>query len=191
MYDFIEGDVVSRTPGEVVLRAGGVGYLLHVSLTTWSALADGARARLFTHFHVRADVQRLYGFAGKDEREVFLLLTTVSSIGPEKALKMLSAVPLKRLCAAIASADVAALSQVKGIGKKTAERITIELRDKISVPAEETALGGATNASQAVAGLMTLGYSRAESKEAVDNALKALGAEAPAEDLIREALRHA
>ncbi len=192
MYDFIEGDLVSRTPGEVVLQAGGVGYLLHVSLSTYAALATGGKAKLYAHLHVREDCLRLYGFGTRDERELFRQLHTVQLVGPEKALKLISAMKPDALRSAVATGNVAALCTVKGIGKKTAERIIVELRDKMALPSSEAPVPGMQdNVSQALTGLMTLGYSRSESKLAVDKAVEALGVQASIEDLIREALRYA
>ena len=192
MYDFIEGDLVSRTPGEVVLQAGGVGYLLHVSLSTFGGLGTSGRAKLYTHLHVREDCLRLYGFGTRDERELFRQLHTVQLVGPEKALKLISAMKLDALRSAVATGNVGALCAVKGIGRKTAERIIIDLRDKMAVPgAEAIGPGMQDNVSQALTGLMTLGYSRSESKQAVDKAVESLGAAAAIEDLIREALRYA
>jgi Holliday junction DNA helicase RuvA len=175
-----------------VLQVGGIGYLLHVSLSTYTKLGASQRIKLYTVLHVREDCQRLYGFASEAEREAFELLTSVSSVGPEKALKVLSAVPLDRLRAAVARGDAAALSGVKGVGRKTAERITVELRGKMAATAAEGAPSlGPENVSQAVAGLISLGYTRSESERAVDRAVEAVGAQASLEELIREALRHA
>lgn len=192
MYDFIEGDLVSRTPGEVVLQAGGVGYFLHVSLSTYARLGTGGRAKLYTHLHVREDCLRLYGFSTRDEREIFRQLHSVQLVGPDKALKLISAMKLDALRSAVATGNVAALCTVKGIGKKTAERIVVELRDKMmAAPSEWSPLGMQDNVSQALMGLMTLGYSRSESQRAVDKAIELLGAQTPIEELIREALRYA
>lgn len=193
MYDFVEGQVVSRAPGQVVLECGGIGYALSVSLTTYGKLDGRQRARLYAHLHVREDCLRLYGFFSREERELFRQLTSVSTVGPEKALKLLSALPLEALRAAVASADVAALSRVKGVGGKTAERIAVELRDKVA-PWPIPVLAGppqAENVTEALAGLASLGYSGSESKRALDRALAVVGAEAPVEALIREALKHA
>ena len=189
MYDFIEGVVVCSSPGRVVILAGGVGYELKVPISAHERLAQSPSARLYTHLHVRQDCMRLYGFTSPEERELFLLLNSVTSIGPEKALKMLSAVSPNDICRAIAAADIDALVAVKGIGRKSAERIVLELRDEISVkplqmqPKQD-------NIAQAMAGLMSLGYRKSESKQAIERAVEALGTHASVEELIREALRH-
>lgn len=191
MYDYIEGELVYRSPGEVVIEAGGVGYRLSVPLSTYERLPHDGRTRLYTHFHVREDCHRLYGFGSRAEREIFLRLDQVSSIGPETALKFLSAMPAAELRRAVATGDVAALTRIKGVGRKTAERVALELRDvmaQISLDSEAEPV--ADNPAQAMAGLVSLGYRRQEARTAVDRAVETLGEDAPVEELIREALRH-
>jgi holliday junction DNA helicase RuvA len=191
MYDFIQGELVSKSPSEVVLLAGGIGYLLYVPVSTYERLTSKGPVQLFTHFYVREDAQRLYGFASREERDLFRLLNTVSTVGPDKALKLLSSLPAAELRRAVAANDVTLLSRVKGIGRKTAERISIELRDKMEAVAAPAAEGvGVGGAWEAIAGLMTLGYKRSEAQQAVEKAAKAIGADAPLELMIREALRH-
>lgn len=191
MYDYIEGELVYRSPGEVVIDAGGVGYSISVPLSTYEKLPRDGKAKLYTHFHVREDCQKLYGFISRAEREIFIRLDQVSSIGPETALKFLSAMPAAELQRAVAAGDVASLTKVKGVGRKTAERVALELRDvvaQIALDADQPAI--ADNPAQAMAGLVSLGYKRQEARNAVDRAVEALGEEAPVEDMIREALRH-
>ena len=191
MYDFIEGRLVSRETDRVVIQAGGIGYLLHVSLATYERLAEGQTVRLYTHLYVREDCLRLYGFLNPDERTIYRKLVSVSSVGPEKALSFLSTLPLAQIQKAVTEADVAALTRVKGIGRKIAERIVVELRDALAVPLPGTESARPENVAQATSGMLSLGYRPHEAARAVDKAVKTLGKDAAMEDLIREALRHA
>lgn len=191
MYDFIEGRLVSRETDRVVIQAGGIGYLLHVSLATYERLAEGQTVRLYTHLYVREDCLRLYGFLNPDERTIYRKLVSVSSVGPEKALSFLSTLPLAQIQKAVTEADVAALTRVKGIGRKIAERIVVELRDALAVPLPGTESARPENVAQATSGMLSLGYRPHEAARAVDKAVKTLGKDAAVEDLIREALRHA
>ena len=192
MYDFIEGRLVSRSPGGVVLQANGVGYLLQVPVSTYERVTEGTVVKLYTHLYVREDCLRLYGFHTCEEREVFRKLHSVSSVGPEKALSFLSTLAIDQICRAVVEGQVAVLTRVKGIGRKLAERICLELKDEFAATSLGLAWPPAPGAvSEALAGMAALGYSRSEARRAVDKAVQALGEETPVEDLIREALRRA
>jgi len=191
MYDFIEGRLVSRSPGGVVLQVNGVGYRLQVPISTYERLAEGSTVRLYTHLYVREDCLRLYGFCSTQERELFLKLHSVTSVGPEKALSFLSTMPVERICRAVAERDLAALTRVKGIGRKLAERICLELKDAVAdLVAGEPWPPARGHAAEALAGMLALGYRRSEGRRAVERAVQVLGEDAAVEDLIREALRH-
>ena len=198
MYAFIEGEVCEKLNGSLTLLAGGVGYLLNCSNNTLQAApALGEKMRCHTFLSVREDAMELFGFATREEKELFLQLTSVSGIGPKTALGLLGSMPLRDLNLAILLGDVNALSRAPGIGKKTAQRIALELKDKISqadvsaagasVPAAASAVfTNADSASEAVEALIALGYSSTEARNAISQIRDQ--ADTP-EDLIRLALR--
>ena len=134
MIALIEGTVVEKSEGEaIVMTAGGVGYRLMCSMNTLSSLpAAGDKCRLYTHLNVREDAMELYGFLQTEEREMFRRLIAISGIGARSALQILGSMPLSNLRLAILTGDVAALSRAPGIGKKTAQRISLELKDKLA-----------------------------------------------------------
>ena len=198
MYAFIEGEVCEKLNGSLTLLAGGVGYLLNCSNNTLQAApALGEKMRCHTFLSVREDAMDLFGFATREEKELFLQLTSVSGIGPKTALGLLGSMPLRDLNLAILLGDVNALSRAPGIGKKTAQRIALELKDKISqadvsasaanMPAAASAVfTNADSASEAVEALIALGYSSTEARNAISQIRDQ--ADTP-EDLIRLALR--
>ena len=198
MYAFIEGEVCEKTNGALVLLAAGVGWQLNCSNNTLQAApALGEKMRCWTYLSVREDAMELFGFATREEKELFLQLTSVSGIGPKTALGLLGSMPLRDLNLAILLGDVNALSRAPGIGKKTAQRIALELKDKISqadvsasaanMPAAASAVfTNADSASEAVEALIALGYSSTEARNAISQIRDQ--ADTP-EDLIRLALR--
>ena len=175
MYAFIEGEVCEKVNGSLTLLAGGVGYLLNCSNNTLQAApALGEKMRCYTFLSVREDAMELFGFATREEKELFTQLTSVSGIGPKTALGLLGSMPLRDLNLAILLGDVNALSRAPGIGKKTAQRIALELKDKISAP--DTASPGSAAApmpaaadglTEAMEGLIALGYSAVEARIAL------------------------
>jgi Holliday junction DNA helicase RuvA len=186
----VRGPVIVRMPGEVVVEAGGVGYRLAVSAETLRDVPDGGEeARLWTHLVIRDDSMQLYGFASLEERELFLMLIGVQGVGPKVALAVLSGGSHRDLLNALASGDSARFQAVPGIGKRTAERIIVELRDKVagSTP-DEIVVTRMSDDPRTVAreGLLGLGYAPPEA----DRLLDAADGET-AEDLIAEALRAA
>lgn len=195
MYAFIEGQVCEKAGGELILMAGGVGYALNCSMNTLQAApAMGQTMRCYTWLSVREDAMELYGFATKEEKSLFLSLTSVSGIGPKTALGVLGSMPLRDLNLAILLGDVSALSRAPGIGKKTAQRIALELKDKISQadvnasdsPAAVAVPLTADNVTEALEALTALGYTSTEAR----NALSAIkDKDAPVDELIRLALR--
>lgn len=197
MYAFIEGKVAEKNAGSLVLLAGGVGYLLNCSMTTMQAAPPmGEMMRCYTYLSVREDAMELYGFATKEEKQLFLSLTGVSGIGAKTALGVLGSMPLRDLNLAILLGDITALSRAPGIGKKTAQRIALELKDKISqadVSAAGNAVVSAPHApltadhfAEAIEALTALGYSGVEARDALS---KVENKEAPVDELIRLALR--
>jgi holliday junction DNA helicase RuvA len=186
----VSGEVLVRRPGEVVIESAGVGYRLAVSTETLSSVpAAGKRVRLHSHLVLRDDGIHLFGFATEAERDLFLMLIGVQGVGPKVAQAVLSGGPPRELLGAIASGDAARFQAVPGIGKRTAERIIVELRDKVAgAVAEEIVITRASTDPRAIAreGLLGLGYTPQETDAMLD------GAEGDsAEDLIAEALRAA
>lgn len=170
MYEFIEGEITELNPAFAVFRTGGVGYLLHISLNTYSALNGKKEVRIYTHYIVREDAHLLYGFAGKPERELFRSLLSVNGVGAATALMMLSSLSPEEVIAAIAAENVNLLKSVKGIGIKTAQRIIIDLKDKLAkvAPSEQILIpGDNTTRNEALSALVMLGFGRKEAETAL------------------------
>lgn len=190
----LRGTVLEALPNRLVIDVNGVGYLVHVPLSTYDQLNpfEGDAIDLRTHLHIRETAQTLYGFSSDAERDMFLLLIDrVSGIGPAIAMAVLSGMPVENFKAAVVENDVASLSKIKGLGKKTAERIVLELKDKVGVAdgwkaaTENTAPSAANDAELALIGL---GYKQVEARKAV-KAVVAADPSVGAEDLLRGALR--
>ena len=198
MYAFIEGEVCEKLNGSLVLLASGVGWQLNCSNNTLQAAPPvGEKMRCYTYLSVREDAMELFGFATREEKEMFLQLTSVSGIGPKTALGVLGVMPLRDLNLAILLGDVNALSRAPGIGKKTAQRIALELKDKISqadVSAAAAPSQGAVSAAalssdavtEAIEALIALGYSSTEARNAISQIKDQTD---KPEELIRLALR--
>ena len=179
MYAFIEGKVCEKNAGELILLAGGVGYQINCSMNTLAAApALGESMRCYTYLSVREDAMELFGFASREEKRMFLSLTGVSGVGPKMALALLGSMPLKELNLAILLGDVTALSRAPGIGKKTAQRIALELKDKVSQEdVSAVFVGGAAPVqpmaadcvTEALEALQALGYTPAEARNAVQS----------------------
>lgn len=176
MYAFLEGLVDEKRQGELIVNVGGVGYLLMCSATTIAnAPMSGEKFRIYTHLSVREDAMDLFGFASKAEREMFLKLCTVTGVGARTALAILSALPLRELSIALVTGDAATLMRAPGIGKKSAQRLILELKDKVEqadiskseggVAAAPIQLGAEHEANQA---LISLGYTSAEAARAIN-----------------------
>ncbi|MGE5508126.1 MAG: Holliday junction branch migration protein RuvA [Chitinophagales bacterium] len=198
MIELLRGRVARLEADRVILDVGGVGYSVHLTSGARAGLRLGEEATLFTHLHFRQDVLQLYGFAGSEEKEAFEALLKVTGIGPKVALGILSALPARDLVLAVACGDVTRLTAISGVGKKTAQRIVLELKEQMGVAATRLAeddaseemipvAGAATPGAEAVAALMVLGYSAVEAGRAVAAAEKAGVLGTP--ELIREALR--
>ncbi len=197
MYEYLRGKVHSVLPGLAVIEAGGVGYRVQTPFSTSDGLAAGQEARLLLHHTINAEQgeERLYGFGTERERELFRALLLVQGVGPSTALQMMCAATPDALIGAIADGDVTTLKRLKGIGPKRAERLVIELRERMgglapdARPASASArLSGATR-RDAVLALLALGYPAAKSEQAVAAAGDKLGAAAATEALVRAALQ--
>ncbi|MEN8856451.1 MAG: Holliday junction branch migration protein RuvA [Flavobacteriaceae bacterium] len=192
MITQIRGRLVEKNPTYVVVDCSGVGYLLHISLQTFSALPEDENVRLFSHLSVREDAHTLYGFMTKTEREVFKLLISVSGVGPSIARTMLSSMSSEEVQNAIASDNVALIQSVKGIGAKTAQRVIVDLKDKIlkTFDIDELSLNiNNTNKEEALSALEVLGFNRKQSEKTIANILKDSPNET-VELLIKKALKN-
>ncbi len=190
----LRGKVLEAYPNRLVVDVHGVGYQVFVPFSTFDKLhaAEGLDVDLRTHLHIRETAHTLYGFATEEERDVFLMLIErVSGIGPAIAMAVLSGLPVSRFKTAVVASDVAELSRIKGLGKKTAERIVLELKDKVGVTDtwQDAAAGQVTaSAADAELALIALGYKQVDARKAVRKVLDADPA-SPTEALVRGALR--
>lgn len=192
MYEYISGKVAELAPTYAVIEAAGVGYYINISLQTVSAIEHCAEARLYVHFVVREDAQTLYGFAAKEERELFRALISVSGVGGNTARTILSTYSPSELRNIIATENAVLLKNVKGLGLKTAQKIIVELSGKMAVMGQSVSAAPSSAASgiydEAMAALTMLGFQRAAS----DKVLKAILKESPSiavEEAVRQALR--
>ncbi len=193
MIGYIKGKILSLTPETALIEtAGGIGFEVNCSGSAFSSLAGKTAGELYTYLQVSENGTALYGFSSPDEKNMFLKLISVSGVGPKMGIAVLSGLTTGELAAAIATSDVKRLSAVKGLGKKTAERIILELREKVSLNASAVE-GGVplppvtSGDEDAVVALMTLGFSRSESEKAISRA-RANGA-STVEDIIMLALK--
>ena len=196
MYEYISGLLSELTPSyAVVENAGGIGWLINISLNTYSAIEHQEKVKLYVHHVVREDAQLLFGFADKQEREIFRMLIEVSGIGPNTARVILSSMSPSELQSAIINEDAKLISRVKGIGAKTAQRVVIDLKDKIGKALGDSAIALqnvksiSPHRDEAVAALVMLGYQKLQAEKAVELALSKEPSMS-AEDLIKFALRN-
>ncbi len=191
MYDFISGELVRKAPTSAVIETGGVGYDLRVPLSTYTALPDNGTVRLFTYLHVREDALVLFGFATEEERIMFNKLISVRGVGPGLALTVLSGIRADEFCSVVSQNQPMQLARIKGIGRKIAERIVLDLKDSMGdmVAAAEGSQSRSDNVRDALAALTALGYTRAAARKALDEAIAQAGEDASIEDLVRMALK--
>jgi holliday junction DNA helicase RuvA len=198
MITFLHGKLVEALPTQVIVEVNGIGYEVLIPLSSFDKLpAPGGDVKLLTQLIVREDAHILYGFATAMERDLFrLLINSVSGIGPKTALNILSGMNATTFRGAVASSDVKSLSQISGVGKKTAERIVVELRDKIgaagaweAASAKHSLSPGDQKTNDAVLALMALGFKQIEAHDAVRAAQTMLGGQATVEQLVRACLK--
>ena len=196
MYAYLNGKVAEKGQNSLVIDVNGVGYLLSVSMNTLQETPPmGEPMKVYTYFSVREDAMELFGFASQEEKNMFTRLLSVSGIGPKMALSILGSMPLRDLTLAIVTGDVTALSRAPGVGKKTAQRIALELKDKVEQSdLDYTPTGGAVftpvqedAAQEALAALQALGYTASEAAKAVS---QVRGQSDSANELVRLALRN-
>ena len=185
MYEYIKGTVAEVAPAYAVIDVGGVGYYLHISLETYSAIEHETETRLYVHYVVREDAQLLYGFSTKAERELFRLLISVSGVGGNTARMILSTYSPRELQGIITAGNAVLLKNVKGLGLKTAQKIIVELSGKLMAPGADD---GGAQPGAALAALSMLGFARAPAEKVLRGVLRESPA-APVEELIRMALK--
>lgn len=190
MFEYISGKLDSVTPATAVVDCGGVGYLMEITLTTYSAIQHQQEVRLWVHEIIREDAHQLYGFFSPAEREMFRLLVSVNGVGAATARMMLSSLTVEEVQDAIARQDAKLVQRVKGVGAKTAQRIVMELQDKVGLSGQLAVSGGqplavSKNKEEALGALVMLGFPKA----AADKVLQPLDATLSVEALIKEALK--
>ena len=192
MIHHLKGKLVEKNPTYVIIECGGVGYFVNISLNTFSKLKDSEGINLFTHLQVKEDSHTLFGFAERSEREIFRLLLSVSGIGSSTARTMLSSLEPVQIRDAIANGDVPTIQSIKGIGAKTAQRVILDLRDKILKVydiGEVSVTTNNTNKEEALSALEVLGFARRPTEKVVDKVL-AQDSSLSAENIIKLALKN-
>lgn len=191
MYAFISGKVTEKTPAYVVLDNHGIGYFINITLNTFTAIGEKEEVKLYTHTQILEDAHNLFGFYSQKERDLFELLISVSGVGCNTARLILSSLTVSELSNAIANDDVKTIQSVKGIGAKTAQRIVIDLKDKlkkIDIQTEIFSVPNNTIRTEALSALTILGFNKAAIEKALDKILKQ-NPDATVEALIKEALK--
>lgn len=196
MIAFLKGKLIHKDPAYVIIDVNGVGYHVHISLQTYSEIKDQENILLFTHLNIREDAHILFGFSKETEKKMFQMLISVNGVGPSTAIVMLSYMSVDELKSAILHDDVNALQKIKGIGGKTAQRVIIELKDKLKKDSYEEIIPSATGIrhntvrNEALSALITLGISRNVAEKSVDAVLKKSGNTVTLEDLVKQALKN-
>ena len=193
MITHIKGILVEKNPAYVIIEtAGGIGYYIHISLSTFSQLKDEKELKLFTHYVVKEDAHTLYGFYEESERTLFRLLISVNGIGPNTACLILSALSVQDVVNAISNEDVRTIQSVKGIGTKTAQRVVIELKDKLAKASfsatEKFSTAYNNNKAEALSALVALGFAKNPAEKVLDKILKD-DTSPTVEELIKKALK--
>ena len=194
MFAYISGVITHKSPAYVIIEAGGIGYGINISLNTFSKIQSLNKCKLLTYFHVKEDAQVLYGFADEMERSLFIHLISISGIGPNTGRMVLSSFPPEEIRWAIINGDVRLIQSIKGIGPKSAQRIILELKDKLKKePAEEVNFipaGNNTLKEEALSALIMLGFTKSDAEKSVQKVLKSTPEVEKVEDLLKEALKN-
>lgn len=192
MIEYLNGKLIEKNPAYAVIECNGIGYMVNISLNTFSKIGNSEACKLHTQFIVREDAQLLYGFAENEERELFRLLISVSGVGANTAMLILSSLSPKDVQSAILNEDVNSLKSVKGIGAKSAQRIIVDLKDKIGKGIEVSGNSfsslGNTKRQEALSALSALGFNRNVAGKALDS-IEKQGADLSVEELVKGALK--
>ncbi|PKH66413.1 Holliday junction branch migration protein RuvA [Flavobacterium sp. ALD4] len=192
MIAHLQGKLVEKTPTHVIIDCAGIGYHVNISLHTYSLLPDADFIKLFTHLQIKEDAHTLFGFIEKSEREIFKMLLSVSGIGASIARTMLSSLDPKQITNAIASGDVVTIQSIKGIGSKTAQRVILDLKDKVLklYDLDEVSMSQSnTNRDEALSALEVLGFVRKTSEKIIEKIVKE-DPDASVESIIKKALKN-
>ncbi|WP_315162010.1 Holliday junction branch migration protein RuvA [Capnocytophaga leadbetteri] len=192
MITQLQGKLVEKNPTNVVIDCNGVGYFVNISLNTYAALPEGEAIKLYTYLQIKEDAHTLYGFLTKAEREVFILLISVSGVGAGTARTMLSSLTAAQVRNAIVNGEVATIQSVKGIGAKTAQRVVLDLKDKmlkLQDFADAPISAMSTHKEEALAALEVLGFVRKQTEKVVDKIVQAAPDSLSVEDIIKQALK--
>jgi len=190
MIAYLRGTLIQKTPGRVVVETGGVGYAASIPVSSYAKLGEvGGTVELFIHTHLSDDALALYGFVSQDEKDMFLKLIGITGIGPKLAMNILSGIAPEDLAEAVRASDVARISLVPGIGKKTALRLTMELQDKLEKKEQLLAARGSPEKEDLLSALQNMGFRRKEAERAVDQTTAANKPGTEFEKLLRECLR--
>ncbi|MBS1763426.1 MAG: Holliday junction branch migration protein RuvA [Bacteroidetes bacterium] len=192
MYDYISGNITFKSATYIVVDAGGVGYQLNISLQTYTRLKDETSAKVFTHLAIKEDAHVLYGFADEEERILFRHLISVSGVGTGTARMMLSSMTAVELHQAITTGQVAAIKRIKGIGDKTAQRIIIDLKDKLGKSEMTTIISSSSNTArdEALSALLALGFNRSAADKELHKVINHSSQPLTVEELIKAALKN-
>lgn len=196
MIGYLKGTIHKKSPEQLILDVRDVGYLLEISNQTYDELpSEGEEVELLVYHHVTDNDQRLFGFANQNEKDLFELLITVKGVGPKLGLTILSGLPAEQITGAIVQEDKSALSQIKGIGKKTAQRMILELKDKISEmvdatysPSSSTSSVSSNIKEEAVSALQSLGFKKRDAQESIELAAKDESVDGDVQKLVKKAL---
>jgi Holliday junction DNA helicase RuvA len=192
MYEYIEGEFIEKSPAHIVVQAGHLAYYIHISLFTYSQVSNVSSGKIYLHFVVREDAQILYGFGGREEREIFRMLISVSGVGANTARLILSSLSPDEITQAILAGNVSLLQSIKGIGAKSAQRIIIDLKDRVGKGAGIDELFFSkdnTSRDEALSALVALGFP----KKTVEKAVTRILSEQPelsVEELVKAALKY-
>ncbi|WP_316802089.1 Holliday junction branch migration protein RuvA [Pedobacter nototheniae] len=192
MYAYIDGKLVFKNPAYVVVEAGGIGYHINISLNTYSNLGESERCKLYTWLHVKEDAHTLYGFADEGERRLFLHLISVSGIGPNTGRMILSSITPVEIQSAIVHADLPLIQRIKGLGVKTAQRLVLELQDKLKKEGVDSLISMPqhnTIKDEALSALVMLGFAKQTAEKTIDQILKVTEGTLSVEQLIKQALK--
>ena len=192
MITQLQGKLIEKNPTYVVIDCNGVGYFVNITLNTYSSLPDEEFIRLYTHLQIKEDAHTLYGFLTKAEREVFVLLLSVSGVGASTARTMLSSLTAAHVRSAIVNGDVVSIQSVKGIGAKTAQRVILDLKDKMLKLQDFDDISFNplnTNKEEALSALEVLGFVRKQAEKVVDSIVKSASGEISVEEIIKQALK--
>ena len=192
MYAYIDGKLTYKNPAFVVVEADGIGYHINISSNTYSALADAERCKLYTWLYVKEDAHTLYGFADEGERRLFLHLISVSGIGPNTGRMILSSITPEEIQTAIVKADLPLIQRIKGLGAKTAQRLVLELQDKLKKEGVDSLISMPqhnTVKDEALSALVMLGFAKQTAEKTIDQILKVTEGTLSVEQLIKQALK--